>query len=441
VRHTATSPPLMTTDYTRFVWLSCELDYPRAYRARRDALLCRGGDGNLSAVTGFSTNDVVVLDVTERVPRAGRDQPSTELSWEGAEAVGRPPFPSGGTRHHLPGLLPQRGGAAAGGARGAELRLRPTSTASPTSSSSRPRGGAAVSARRCSRWRSSVRRRGCARWWWMSRRSTTSSATAWSIRLAIQAFCRELKPRGLRYLLLAGAGCFDFRHQRLSVNDYTACLIPTLPRRPALSLLRRGHGGRAGWRTGRRGRSTTFRIWRSAGCPPRIRNRWPRSCRRRWPSSRRAGGGRWRCSRPTGTVPASSTRSIPSATARRGWSRRSPPTGGGSSGSTPAIPADPWRRYGQTISCPPCARRHAFPLLRPCNEYRLGNRGRVRQPAALHRHNVRQLAEAGDRRLLELPTQPLACVWPPRPPTSCFRMACSKPAPVCRGHRPDRLPA
>jgi len=41
-------------------------------------------------------------------------------------------------------------------------------------------------------------------------------------------FCATLYPHGLNYLLLAGAGAIDFKHQRLSVNDYTACLIPPL---------------------------------------------------------------------------------------------------------------------------------------------------------------------------------------------------------------------
>jgi hypothetical protein len=49
---------------------------------------------------------------------------------------------------------------------------------------------------------------------------------------AIRNFCMDghtvWSDHPLRYLLLAGAGAVDFKHLRLSVSDYTACLIPTL---------------------------------------------------------------------------------------------------------------------------------------------------------------------------------------------------------------------
>ena len=96
VRHVAPPPPLLATDYTWFLWLSCELAYPRAYRARGGALRCRGGGGNLSAVPGFPSNDVVVLDVT--VPRAPVVIAPVALAWEGREAGWTAAFPSGGMR-------------------------------------------------------------------------------------------------------------------------------------------------------------------------------------------------------------------------------------------------------------------------------------------------------------------------------------------------------
>ena len=224
VRHVAPPPPLMTTDYTRFVWLSCELAYPRAYRARGGALLCRGGGGNLSAVSGFPSNDVVVLDVT--VPRAPVVIAPVALAWEGREAGWTAAFPSGGADQAYQ-VFSRSAGIRRPSVRGvrdldwdafagvAHVILIP------------PEGW-------CGGFREAVQ-------------PLADFRTAEGLRsvvvdvellydkfscglvdpLAIQAFCRRLQPRGLRYLLLAGAGALDFRHQRLSVDDYTACLIPT----------------------------------------------------------------------------------------------------------------------------------------------------------------------------------------------------------------------
>jgi hypothetical protein len=224
VRHTAASPPLMTTDYTRFVWLSCELDYPRAYRARRDALLCRGGDGNLSAVTGFSTNDVVALDVTE--PRSPVVVASTELSWEGAEAGWTAAFPSGGT-----GATYQVFSRSAGVRRPSVRGVRSFDAADFN-------GVAHVILVPPEGWCDGFREAAQP----LAEFRTAEGLPSVVVDVetlydefshglvdteAIQAFCSELKPRGLRYLLLAGAGAVDFRHERLTVGDYTACLIPT----------------------------------------------------------------------------------------------------------------------------------------------------------------------------------------------------------------------
>jgi hypothetical protein len=46
---------------------------------------------------------------------------------------------------------------------------------------------------------------------------------------AIRAFCREAyntSDNKLRYLLLAGSGSLDFRHEKFSVTNYQACLLP-----------------------------------------------------------------------------------------------------------------------------------------------------------------------------------------------------------------------
>ena len=179
VRHVAPPPPLMTTDYTRFVWLSCELAYPRAYRARGGALLCRGGGGNLSAVSGFPSNDVVVLDVT--VPRAPVVIAPVALAWEGREAGWTAAFPSGGADQAYQ-VFSRSAGIRRPSVRGVRDLDWMLSPVSPTSFSYRPRDGAAASARRCSRWRIFARRLDCGRSSSMLSCSTTSSAAGWSIR-------------------------------------------------------------------------------------------------------------------------------------------------------------------------------------------------------------------------------------------------------------------
>jgi hypothetical protein len=44
---------------------------------------------------------------------------------------------------------------------------------------------------------------------------------------AIRDFAATMYGSGLRYILLVGSGSLDFLHRRVSVNDYTAALIPT----------------------------------------------------------------------------------------------------------------------------------------------------------------------------------------------------------------------
>ena len=224
VHHTLPNPGA-STDYTRFLWLSCELSYPRAYRARGGALLCRGGGGNLSAVPGFPSNDVVVLDVT--VSRAPVVITPVALAWEGAEAGWTAAFPSGGADKSYQ-VYSRSAGVRRPAVRGVRdldwddfagvvhvILIPPEGWC----------GGFREAVQPLADFRTAEGLRSVV----VDVESLYDTFSHGLVDpLAIQAFCRRLQPSGLRYLLLAGAGALDFRHQRLSVNDYTACLIPTL---------------------------------------------------------------------------------------------------------------------------------------------------------------------------------------------------------------------
>lgn len=62
IENTAPDPP--ADDFTRFQVISHGYTYARRYVAKDEALRCAGGPSNTVATTGFSTNDLVVLDVT-----------------------------------------------------------------------------------------------------------------------------------------------------------------------------------------------------------------------------------------------------------------------------------------------------------------------------------------------------------------------------------------
>ena len=224
VRHVAPPPPLLSTDYTRFLWLSCSLAYRRAYRARDGALLCRGGDGNLSAVAGLPSNDVAVLDVTQ--PRTPAVVAPVALAWDETAASWTAAFPSGGAGQAYQ-VFSRSAGVRRPAVRGARDLDWDDLTGVEHIILIPPEGW-------CEGFRQAVQ-------------PLTDFRTAEGLRsavvdveslynkfshgladpMAIKVFCRRLQRGGMRYLLLVGAGAVDFRHQRLSVNDYTACLIPS----------------------------------------------------------------------------------------------------------------------------------------------------------------------------------------------------------------------
>lgn len=64
IENIGATPPYPEPDYPRFFWMSYGLSYDRLYQAEDGALRCTGGSNDTVSVTGFATNDLVVLDVT-----------------------------------------------------------------------------------------------------------------------------------------------------------------------------------------------------------------------------------------------------------------------------------------------------------------------------------------------------------------------------------------
>lgn len=209
----------------RFLCLSYTVTYPKNYQAERDTLSCTGGTNNTVSIAGFSTNDVLVLEVTDT------NRPTVLLSltltcddnksWsatfpcEGSGHVYRAFSKSAGTlQPSVRGVRDTDWSAVSNAAD--EIILIPPEA-----------------------WRDGFRQvlQPLADF-----RNTQGLRTrivdiedlynAFSDGLvdplAIRAFCAAVHPHGLTYLLLAGAGSLDFKQLRLGLNDYTACLIPTL---------------------------------------------------------------------------------------------------------------------------------------------------------------------------------------------------------------------
>ncbi len=224
VENTGALPP--STDYTRFLCMSYGFAYPRLYRARNGSLRCTGGDGNTVAVSGFASNDVVVLDVT--VTHAPAVVGPVTLTYDSASSNWASAFPCGsGARIYQ--VCSKSAGIRYPSVRG----VRDVDWAAPTNAADY------VILIPPEAWRDGFRQA-------MQPLADFRSAQGLLTKvvdvedlynafshgvvdpLAIRAFCAAAYPHGLKYLMLAGAGALDFKHERLSVNDYTACLIPTL---------------------------------------------------------------------------------------------------------------------------------------------------------------------------------------------------------------------
>ena len=216
-------------DYSPFC-ISYAYIYPRLYRAAGNALRCTGGESNTVAVAGFTTNDLLVLDVTTtNLPcLAG---PVT-LTCDALSSNWSISFPCGGTdRVYV--VASKSSGVLLPSIRG----VQDVDWTSPTNAADYvilvpPEG-----------WRADIRPvlQPLADFRNQQGLHTVivdveSLYNQFSYGLvdpqAIHAFCcagyTNWPGHPLRYVLLAGAGSLDFKHDALSVNDYTACLIPTL---------------------------------------------------------------------------------------------------------------------------------------------------------------------------------------------------------------------
>jgi hypothetical protein len=213
-----------------FICSSYGFSYPSLYRAHNDALRCTGGTGNTVAVSGFASNDVIALDVT--APNQPVFMEPVTLTYDGMASNWTAAFSCGGS-----GQVYQVCSKSAGALQPAVRGVRDVDWASPENAADY------VILIPPEAWRDGFR---------SALQPLADFRNAQGLRtrivdvealydhysfglvdpLAIRAFCgsgvTNWAERPLRYVLLAGAGALDFKHQRLSVNSYTACLIPTL---------------------------------------------------------------------------------------------------------------------------------------------------------------------------------------------------------------------
>lgn len=204
--------------------------YPRLYRAENGWLRCTGGSGDTVSVTGFATNDLLALDISN--PAQPVVAGSALPSWNAADGSWQTAFPAGDTGC-VYAVLSRATGCLLPAVRGVrDVDWASSSNAADDVILIPPEG-----------WRSDIRAV-------MQPLADFRNAQGLATRIvdveslynrytagladpaAIQAFARDgwnwTGSHHLQYLLLAGAGAVDFKQQRLGVNDYTACLIPTL---------------------------------------------------------------------------------------------------------------------------------------------------------------------------------------------------------------------
>ena len=212
------------------VCLSVAYDYPCSYTAENNRLRCTGGSNNTVQAAGFSTNDLLALDVTDThlaclVAPLSVSGNAQSNGWIAS-------FPCGGT-DSLYQVVSKSTGVRQPSIRGVQdVDWTSASHAADYVILVPPEG-----------WRSDIRpvlqpladfrnQQGLL----TQIVDVESIYNQFSFGLAdpqaIHAFCcagyTNWSGHPLQYVLLAGAGCLDFQHAALTVGDYTACLIPTL---------------------------------------------------------------------------------------------------------------------------------------------------------------------------------------------------------------------
>lgn len=226
LQNTTPAPPWNVSDTSRFICTSFVFEYPRRYRAQNDALRCLGGDSDVIAVAGFTTNDVLALDITQ--PQTPTAIEPVTATWDATETAWTSVFTDEGS-----GRVYHVSSRSDGVLRPAVRGVRDIDWASPIES---PEYVILIPPET---WRADFR---------AALQPLADFRNAQGMRteiidvehlynsfshglvdpLAIRAFCEVAHPRGLSYLLLAGSGALDYKHLRLSVNDSPACLIPTI---------------------------------------------------------------------------------------------------------------------------------------------------------------------------------------------------------------------
>lgn len=208
------------------ICISYSFKFAREYRALDERLSCRGGEAGVTAISGFDDNEILVLDITNPdfpLLVDGTIISSTDDgNWQVSFASG-----DSNTLYHA---ASDGNGFRQAAIRGARSINWEDKSRIPAYAIIIPPEG----------WRSDYRPA-------VQRLATFRSLKGLRSNLvdvediynsyshglvepqAIRQFCRAGYTNGLKYVLLAGAGSFDFRHQRLSVTNHNAALIPAFP--------------------------------------------------------------------------------------------------------------------------------------------------------------------------------------------------------------------
>ena len=214
----------LETDDSLFILTGLRFNYRRRYRAVENLLCWRGGEKLLTEIEGFTAEPEVVLDLSTPfspviVENFVTSYDSASSSWRVVVAAG-----GGGSQY----LAASVDGTLKPSVRGARSRVW-------GSEKSGPEFAIIIPPRA---WRDDfkaavevlVERRngqGIATEIYDVEDIYNSFSDGMADPWAIRDFAATMYGSGLRYILLVGSGSLDFLHRRVSVNDYTAALIPT----------------------------------------------------------------------------------------------------------------------------------------------------------------------------------------------------------------------
>jgi len=235
VANVAPDPP--DDDFTRFEIMSYGYTYARQYLARENALRCSGGASNRVSIAGFSTNDLLVLDVTPtNLPVAISP---VELFYDGTVSNWSATFPCGDS-NHIYYAVSRATGCQQPSIRGVRnVDWSSVSNAMDYAILIPPEGwmtGFRIVAQELADFRE---KQGLI----TKVVDVESIYNQFSHGLvdagAIQQFCAAGRShwgeRPLRYLLLAADGTIDFKHDKYTVGDDEGWFIPTFIARQRFS--------------------------------------------------------------------------------------------------------------------------------------------------------------------------------------------------------------